>query len=102
MPRETSDMHLVDDRAGDRPPQWDIAIPVVAAGIDHHALHSNCIALAMLACGLARISVWHGDSAPVWIEQRRARIETKAALGCEGATRAISVELAGINSGHEN
>ena len=102
MPRETSDMHLVDDRAGNGVPQWNIALPVVAAGVDHYAFHRNRIVHPVLACHLARISIRHGDSAPVWVEQNLARIETEAVLGCERPSNAITVELAGTNSGEEN
>ena len=102
MPREASDMHLVDDRARNRPPQWSIALPVVAAGVDHYALHCDRIVLPILACHLARISIRHGNSAPVWVEQNLARIETEAVLGCERPSNAVTVELAGTNSGDEN
>src|SRR6516162_2028061 len=102
MPSETSDMHLVDDRAGDGAPQWNIALPIVAAGVDYYALHRNRIVHPVLACNLPRISVRHSDSAPIWVEQNLARIETKAVLRCERPSNAITIELARTNSGDEN
>jgi hypothetical protein len=41
-------------------------------------------------------------AAPVGVEQRLARIETKAMFGSEGTKRAIRVELFRSDSGHEN
>src|SRR6516225_7230628 len=102
MPREAGDVHLIDYGRGKGPPQRSVTLPVVAFGVDHHALYGDRIVLPKSARRLPRVPIGHDSGASVRIEEHLRRIETKTACGIERAGGAIRINLSGTDSGHEN
>ena len=101
MPREAGDVHLIDDRGGERPPQRGVAFPVVGVGIDDHASHRDRGVLAGAARRGAIVCVRHHDGARVGIEEDLRRIEAESARGVEGACRPVRVDLPSAKAGNE-
>ena len=94
MPREAAHVHLVDDGARRGPAQRRVALPVVGARIDDHALHRRRRVVAWLAARprgrspSARPRRGRTDRAAPWWSRIAGR-----ASGVAGPCDAIAVEL---------
>jgi hypothetical protein len=102
MPRETSDVHLVDHGGGERPTERGVALPVIGLGIDDDAAHGDLRVVARAARRQTVVLVRHDNGAPVGIEQHLGRIEAKPSRRVDGAGCAVRVDLCGAESGHES
>ena len=95
MSREAADVKLVDHRFGERPVQGDVSLPVILAGIGHHALHCHRRVVAWLACGRAVVLVGNRDGETIGVDEQLLGIESKRPFRRERSMRAIAIELAG-------
>src|ERR1700722_9037625 len=102
MPRESADVHLINDGPGGRVAQRAIAIPVVVSRIDHDTLHRRRRVVARKPGGVAGVACRNCYAAPIWVQQNLAGIKIKAARGIPGSVYAISVELARPEPRHEH
>ena len=99
---EPADVHLVDDGARGGPAQREVALPVVRARIDDHALHRRRGVVALPSRGLA-VVVLRDDHAPaVRVEQDLGGIEPQPARGVRRPLDPVAVDLSRRAPGHEH
>src|SRR5215470_6025676 len=101
MARETSYMHLVNDRLGGRALQWSVAFPIVSVSIDHDALHRGGCVVAFEASGVAAVIPGNDYAAPVRVKEDLGRIKAHPACGIEGTMDPIPIKLARPQARHE-
>ena len=103
--REPADVGLVDHGVRERPVQRPVALPVVRAEVNDHALHRAQVVVpsAVLAGAAGRPAVAgrHGHAPPVRVQQDPVAVEAQPALGCPRAMGPEAVHLAGPDAGHE-
>src|SRR5580658_7254357 len=102
MPRESADVHLVNDGPGGRVAQRTIAFPVVVLRIDHHALHRRRRVVAREPGSIAGVPCRNCNATAIWVQQNLAGIKPQAARGIPRSVYAISVELALPKSRYEH
>jgi len=76
MPRESADMHLVDDRLGKRPAERGIALPVIGVGVDDDALQRCRRVVSRFSRRLPAPPHRSGDAFAVRIEEHLVRVAT--------------------------
>ena len=102
MAGEPADVHLVDHGLRKRPVERNIALPVIAAGIGDHALHRGRAIVARQRSVDAAVGLRHGDGLAVWVQQHFGRVESQSPLRFERSECAIAIDLADLNTGHED
>src|ERR1700735_4360753 len=101
MTRESTHVHFVDDRSGGWTVEWSVALPIVRARIDHHALHRRRGIIPVMASGLAAVAFRNSNAAPVWIKQDLGGIKSHPACWIERTLDAIAVKLPRFHIRHE-
>ena len=101
MPREAAHVEFVDDGLGEGPLERPIALPVITAGIGDDALHRDRGVAARPGRGHAVVAVGNRDGEAVWIEQDLLGVEPESTFRRERSMRAVRVDLARREAGHE-
>ena len=102
MPGEAADMHLVDDRLGERPAQGCITLPVIAARVDHHAPQRQGHVVSRASSSLPAATRRPGYAFPVRVEQHFRRVEAQPSLGIKRSGNTIGIDLTRGDARHED
>jgi len=102
MARETSNVHLVNDRPRGRAMQRCVAFPIVSVSIDHDALHRGRCVVAFEASSIAAVIPRNDYAAPVRVKENLGRIKAHPARGVEGTVDPITIKLPGPQARHEH
>jgi hypothetical protein len=102
VPGEPAEMHLIDDRLGERPTERRIALPVVRVRVDDHVFESRGGTVAGVACSFPTATHGSGNAFPVWVEKYLVRVEAQPPFGIERSDDAIRIDLARSDTGHEH
>ena len=99
--REPGDVHLVDDGLGEWPARSGVALPVIRAGIDDHALESRRGVVARLTRRVATAARRPCYTLAVWIEQHLVAVEAQALAGVVRTIGAKRIQLSRPQTRHE-
>src|SRR5215510_3326853 len=93
MPGESTDMHLIDDGLGERPPERRIAFPIICARVGDHIPERRGHVVTWATGSLAAATRWPSYAFPVGIEQHLVRIKAKPPYGVERSGNTIRIDL---------
>jgi hypothetical protein len=81
VPGEAGDVHFVNHGSGERPLQWNVALPIKFGGVDHDAFHAQREA----AAGLARDRLFQASRISVsviaWAGRDDTRVPRRVQIG---------------------
>ena len=93
MAGEAAHMQFVNYGLGEGPLEWQIAFPIIVAGIGHDAFHRHSCVVAGPACGSAVVGFWDRYGKTIRVEQNLLAIEPKTALRDERPMGAVTINL---------
>ena len=99
--RESSDVHLIDNRVLGGKVERPVALPVVDGGVDDHRAHGSSHVVIRPA-GADAVPEAVGVAARIGVDEDLIPVEPVAGAGVERATHAVSVVGARLKPAHED
>jgi hypothetical protein len=95
-------MQFVNYGLGEGPLEWQIAFPIIAAGIGHDTFHRHRRVVAGPAYGSTVVGFWDRHGKTIRVEQKLGAVEPKTTFQRKRSLGTVAINLPGLQTRDED